>query len=131
MASKFLFLYSQLNLFSFSPEKNDKIKEEIKLVEIKVEEIFEYEKNNDGYQDRAKSHNQIVNKALPITQILYSGYSLLFLFDNTIGYSVYSKDIFQVKDISKDSRGKQPILQNDQFDYKNICFSQLMYTVDI
>ena len=34
-------------------------------------EVFEYEKNNDGYWDGAKLHQQVVNKALPIAEALY------------------------------------------------------------
>ena len=130
MASEFFLPYGRLNLFSLSPEKREEIKEETGLVKTEALEIFEYRKNNDGYWDGAKLHNQVVNKALPITQALYPGYSLLFLFDNVTSHSVYSKDAFQVKDINKGLGGKQPILRNAWFDRENIRISQPIYTVD-
>ncbi len=37
-------------------------------------DVFEYEKNNDGYWDEAKLHQQVVNKALLIAEALYPGY---------------------------------------------------------
>ena len=82
MAFEFLLPYGRLNLFSLSPKKREEIKEETGPVETEAVEIFEYRKNNDGYWDGAKLHNQVVNKALSIAQALYPGYSLLFLFDN-------------------------------------------------
>lgn len=48
----------------------------------------------------------MVNKTLPIMQALYPKYSFLFLFDNIISYSFYSKDIVQIKDINKVSKEK-------------------------
>lgn len=112
MAFEFLLPYGWLNLFSLSPEKREKIKEEIGLVETEAVEIFEYGKNNDGYWDGAKLHNQVVNKALPIAQALYPGYSLLFIFDNATSHSVYSRDAVHVKDMNKGPGGKQPILRD-------------------
>lgn len=64
-------------------------------------------------------------------QALYPKYSLLFLFDNITNYSLYSKDVFQVKNINKSSGKKQPILQNSWFNCENICISQPTYTMDI
>lgn len=56
MIFEFIILFSQLNLAFFSPEKREKIVQEIGLIEIKAVEIFKYEKNNDRYWDRAKLH---------------------------------------------------------------------------
>lgn len=64
-------------------------------------EIFEYGKNNHKYWDGTKLHKQVVDKALPIAQILYSEYSLLFLFDNFTSHFIYSKDALQIKDMNK------------------------------
>lgn len=47
--SKFFFLFGWFNLFSLTLEKRKQIKEEIRLVETKTVEIFEYGKNNDRY----------------------------------------------------------------------------------
>lgn len=49
-------------------------------------ELFEYRKTNKSYCNRFECHKQIVSKTLPIAQVLYLGYSFLFLFDNTIIY---------------------------------------------
>ena len=130
MTSEFLLPFGRLNLFSLTPERREQIKEETRLVETEAVEIFEYGKNNDGYWDGAKLHKQVVDKALPIAQALYPGYSLLFLFDNATSHSVYSKDALQVKDMNKGPGGKQPILRNGWFNCENIRISQPMYTVD-
>ena len=130
MASKFLLPFGRLNLFSVTPERREQIKEETRLVEREAVEIFEYGKNNDGYWDGAKLYKQVVDKALPIAQALYPGYSLLFLFDNTTSHSVYFKDALQVKDMNKGLRGKQLILHNGWLNCENIRISQPMYTVD-
>lgn len=75
-------------------------------------EIFEYEKNNNSYWDKAKLYQQMVNKVLPIAETLYLRYTLLFLFKNTISYFIYIKNALQVKNMNKNSRRKQPILHN-------------------
>ena len=64
-------------------------------------EIFEYGKNNNRYWDGAKLHQQVVNKALPIAEALYPGYSLFLLFNNATSHSAYVKDPLQVKDMNK------------------------------
>lgn len=50
----------------------------------KAIKIIEYGNNNDEYLDRAKLHQQVINKALLIIKTLYPRYLLLFLFDNII-----------------------------------------------
>lgn len=49
----------------------------------------------DGYWTGEYLLDQIINKALPIAESLYLGYEL-FMFDNTICYSIYAKDALQV-----------------------------------
>lgn len=66
---------------------------QIKFLETKVVEIFEYKKNNDKYWDKTKLYQQVVNIALSIVETFYLEYSLLFLFDNAISYFIYIKDI--------------------------------------
>lgn len=68
--------------------------------------VFEYGKNHDDYQDEAKIHQQLVNKALLIAEAFYSGYSLLFLFNNATSHSVYAKNAFQVKNMNKNIGGQ-------------------------
>lgn len=112
MTSEFYLPYGWLNLASLTPEKRKKVIQQTGLQKIEAVEIFEYGKNNDGYWDGAKLHKQVVNKALPIAEALYPGYSLLFLFDNATSHSVYVKDALQVKDMNKGCGGKQPVLRN-------------------
>lgn len=54
--------------------------------------------------------DQITNNALPITQILYPGYELLFMLDNTISHSIYVKDALQAPPMNKRPRGQQLFL---------------------
>lgn len=117
MASEFLFLYSQLNLILLISEEKKAIYE-TGLLEEKAVEIFEYEKNNDGYWDGAKLQQQVINKVLPIAEVFYPGYSFLFLFDNVISHFIYVKDAFQVKNINKRCEEKQLILCNRRFDQR-------------
>lgn len=90
------------------------------LVSMEIVKIFEYKKNNDKYQDWAKLHHQVINKALLITKILYLGYFFLFFFDNVTNHSIYIKNALQVKDMNKDIGGKQPILHNDYYNLNSI-----------
>lgn len=90
---KFFILYKQLNLNSLIPEKRKKIVIII-LLKTKVIKIFIYGKNNNGYQNEAKLHQQVVNKTLPIIEAIYPRYLLHFLFNNTKSHSVYTKNIF-------------------------------------
>lgn len=53
-------------------------------------------------------------------------YTLLFLFDNTISHSIYTKNAFQIKNINKCSRGKQPIFYNGQFEKEGPRVAQPM-----
>ena len=86
--------------------------------------MFKYGKNNDGYWNGAKLHKQIVNKALPIAEALYPGYSLLFLFDNATSHSIYAKDALQVQEMNKDIRDKQAQLRNDCFEKGEVWIEQ-------
>ena len=116
MTSEFILPFGRLNLASLSLKKREEIVQETGLIEIEAVEVFEYGKNNDGYWDGAKLHQQVVKKALPIAEALYPGYSLLFLFDNATSHSVYTKDALQAKDMNKGSGGKQLILRDGWFD---------------
>lgn len=90
MVSDFLLPFEQLNLLSLSEGKKKGVIDKTGLSVIEAVELFEYEKTNEGYWDGSKLHKQVVNKALPITEALYLGYSLLFLFDNATSHSVYA-----------------------------------------
>ena len=87
---------------------------------------MEYGKNNNRYWDGAKLYQQVINKTLPITKVLYPGYSLLFYFDNAINHSIYTKDILQVKDIKKGIGGQKPQLRNRWFNHDNNQINQLI-----
>ena len=49
-----------------------------------------------------------MNKALPIAEALYPGYSLLFLFDNATNHSVYADNALRIGNMNKRLGGKQP-----------------------
>ncbi len=112
MVSEFILLFGRLNLASLAPEKREEVLSRTGLIYTEAVEIFEYGKNNDRYWDGAKLHQQVVNKALPIAEALYPGYSLLFLFDNATSYSVYAKDALQVHEMNKGPGGQQAQLRN-------------------
>lgn len=112
MVSEFLLPFGRLNLSFLSLEKRQEVIKKAGLTHTEAVENFEYGKNNDGYWDGAKLHQQVVNKALPIAEALYPGYSLLFLFNNATSHSVYAKDALQVKDMNKGVGGQQPRLRN-------------------
>lgn len=101
MTLKFLFSFNQLNLLSFFSKKEVEVIEKLGLIMIKVVKIFEYGKNNDKYYNKAKIHQQTVTNILLIAEALYLGYSLVFLFDNAINYSINTKDILHIGDINK------------------------------
>lgn len=103
---EFLFSFNQLNLAFLSSEKKDKVVKKCGLVSTEVVEIFEYRKNNDRYWNKAKLYYQTMKKVLLIAEALYPGYSLFFLFDNVTSYSIYAKNILQVKDINKSIKSK-------------------------
>ena len=50
--------------------------------------------------------DQIINKALLIPKSLYSGYELLFMFDNVTSHSIYAKNEWQVAYINKEPGGQ-------------------------
>lgn len=66
--------------------------------------IFEYRKNNNGYLNGVKLHQQVVKKALPTIEAHYPSFLLLFFFDNATYYFVYVNDVLQVKDMNKSTR---------------------------
>ena len=120
MVSEFIFPYGRLNLASFTPKKREEVVQQTGLKITEAVEIFEYGKNNNGYWDGAKLYKQIVEKALPVAEALYPGYSLCFLFDNATNHFVYAKNALQIKDMNKRLGRKQPILCNGWFDHKGI-----------
>lgn len=71
------------------------------LIVIEAIEVFEYWKNNNGYWDRAKLHQQVVNKVLQIAEDLYPGYLFIFLFNNTTSHLVYPKALLCIEKINK------------------------------
>lgn len=102
MVSNFLLPFLQLNLFQFLEKKQDWVVQHDDLSSKEAVKILEYEKNNKGYWDRVKLVKQVKEKVFPIAKVLYLGYSLLFYFDNTTSYLVYSVDTtLQVKNMTK------------------------------
>lgn len=66
-------------------------------------------------------------KALPIAEVLYSGYLLLFLFDNITSYNIYLINAFQVKNISKKFNSKQVFLRDSQYFQERLQVTQKIY----
>lgn len=54
-----------------------------------------------------------MNKVLLITEALYPGYLLIFLFDNITSHLVYTKDILHIREINRNLKKKQSYLHND------------------
>ena len=55
--------------------------------------------------------DQIKSKVLPIAEVLYPGYELLFMFDNTISHEIYAKDALQVANMNKGPGEQQLFLR--------------------
>lgn len=90
-----------LNLALLTSKKKRNVLEKTGLTYVEAVEIYECGKNNDGYWDGAKLYQQVINKALPIAEALFPGYSLLFFFNNATSYLVYAKDELQAKDMNE------------------------------
>jgi hypothetical protein len=101
MVSEFLLPFSRLNLATLSTEEQEDLVTHCGLAATEAVEIFEFGKNNQGYWDGADLLKQVREKALPIAEALYPGYSLLFLFDNATSHCVYAPDTLQVKNMAK------------------------------
>ncbi len=82
MVLEFILPFGRLNLTSLTPEKRQEVMKKTGLTHIEAVKVFEYRKNINSYWDEAKLHQEVVNKASPIAEALYPGYSLLFLFYN-------------------------------------------------
>ena len=50
----------------------------------------------------------------------------MFLFDNATNHFIYTKNVFQVKEMNKKIGKKQSWLCNKWFDYKNIEITHFM-----
>lgn len=112
MVSEFLLPFGRLNLSSLSELSQRELIDKFGLTQTEAVEIFEFGKNNQGYWTGADLLKQVKEKALPIAEVLYPGYSLLFLFDNATSHLVYSQDALQVKSMGKGSGGKQLFLRD-------------------
>ena len=117
MVSDFLLPWSRLNLFSLSPEKQQELATQGVPLEAAV--YFEYGKTDDGYWTGEELLDQVVKKALPIGEVLYPGYELLFIFDNATSHSVYAKDALQIGNMNKYSGGQQSFLRPGWYERVN------------
>ena len=68
----------------------------------------------------------MIDKAIPIAEALYPGYSFLFMFDNATSHAVYAADALCSGNMNKSSGGKQPLLRNGWFEIDGIRYSQQM-----
>lgn len=62
---------------------------------------------------------------MPIVEILYLEYELLFIFDNITSYVIYAKDVLQITHINKSLKGWQifftsRVVQNRQWENNHI-----------
>lgn len=62
MVSEFILSFGCLNLATLTPEERKKVLEKTGLTHTKAVEISDYRKNNNGYWDGAKQHQQVVKK---------------------------------------------------------------------
>ena len=99
-------------------------------ISLKAVTYFEYNKMEKRYWMDKHLLDQIKSKVLPIAEVLYPGYELLFMFDNATSHAIYIKDALQVAHINKSPRSQHSFLQADW--YKNIdreIITQKMYTL--
>lgn len=125
MASDFLLPWSRLNLYSL-PEARQ---QELQSAGIPLEAVvlFEYGKE-EGYWDGKMLLSQVTERALPIAETLYPGYSFLFLFDNATSHSIYADDALRVNRMNKSDGGQQPFLRNGWFfDGSSIRTQEMSY----
>ena len=92
--SDFLLPWSRLNLFSLPSQQQKELADS--GVPFEAATYFEYGKMEEGYWTGEHLLDIIKTKALPIGEALYSGYELLFIFDNVISHAIYAKDALQV-----------------------------------
>ena len=116
MVSDFILPFGRLNLSSLSKEKKKEVIDKTGLSVTEAVELFKYGKTNEGYWDGSKLHKQVVNKALPIAEALYPGYSLLFLFDNATSHSVYAQNALCTAQMNKRIGGQQPWLRDGWYE---------------
>lgn len=102
MVLEFLHLFGYLNFLYLSLKKRQQVIKKAYPTHIKTIKIFKQKKNNNGYWNRAKLYQQIINKALLNVKVFYLGYLLILFLDNVINYFVYTKNILQMKNINKD-----------------------------
>ena len=116
MVSDFLLPWGRLNINHSSAEK---LAEECqKGVPQEAVELFEYGKQ-EGYWDGARLLDQLTNKSLPIAQFLYTGYDLIFLFDNAMSHAIYAKDALRVSNMGKGEGNQQGFLRPGWYQDKN------------
>lgn len=96
------------------------------LIDTEAVEIFEYRKNNDEYWDGPKLLKQVIEKAVPIAEALYPGYSFLFMFDNATSHAVYAEDALCMGNMNKSSGEKQALLRDGWFETDGIRYPQQM-----
>lgn len=71
---------------------------------------FKYGKTEKSYETDKHLLDQIIKKALPIAQVLYPSYELLFMFNNATSYSIYTKYALQITQMNKGLGGQQLFL---------------------
>ena len=116
MVSDFLLPFGRLGFSHLSPNDQKSLIATTGLSETEAVEIFEYGKNNEGYWDGPKLLKQVINKAIPIAEALYPGYSFMFMFDNATSHAVYAENALCAGNMNKSSGGKQALLRDGWFE---------------
>ena len=112
MVSDFLLPWSRLNLYSLPKTRQDEL--EASGIPLEAAVLFEYGKD-EGYWDGKMIVQQATDKALPIAETLYPGYSFLFLFDNATSHAIYADDALRVGKMNKNEGGQQSFLRDGWF----------------
>ncbi len=115
MVSEFLLLFACLGLSHLSRIQQEEIMCNTGLKTNEAVEVLEYRKNNDSYLDWVKLLRQVMEKALPIAETLYFGYSILFMLDNTTSHLVYTKHALCTNKMKQKLGNKQVIFYNSWY----------------
>ena len=99
MVSDFLLPWSRLNLLSLPLQQQQELASSD--IPLEAATYFEYGKMEEGYWTDEHLLEQIEAKALPIAEVLYPRYELLFMFDNATSHAIYAKDELQVTHMNK------------------------------
>lgn len=88
---------------------------EARILDREPTELLEYGKDN--WWDAEKMCNHILNKVLPMFELVYLGFQGVFLFDNATNHACFAEDALNAYKMGMTPGGEQPKMR-DVFDYK-------------